>query len=329
MTEWVEVLVAMTDGPRFPVTGVVRPDVPTEHRAAQFGWVGERPVVVGLDESDVRMWRHGAKLRVDAVDGTPIFRTDGDTAWRFDDDPACPLETPASRVVYIGPGESILQTPRAHDWLRSDDFTRPTSRPITTVTFMGRRCWEVELAPPPHKPYPIQWVVDIDTGVVVQMRCDAAVFAISYLQFDRLEDITPAHFAWNGPVTTIDQDDERHRITYEQQQHTKLEWFHQSVTAEPLTTRVPVDLSVTVVRSHDDDGSFTAHLGSSRAVTGNLARRPRSTTEWDLGWGGEIHRWTTRDYDWALMLHGLPIDEPALAELKTKLHANIDNANGE
>lgn len=76
MTTWVEVLTAMVDEPSKPITGVVETILPEGH-SETFGWAGAPPVVVGLP-SRVRMWRDGSRLRVDLLDGTPAFRSDGD-----------------------------------------------------------------------------------------------------------------------------------------------------------------------------------------------------------------------------------------------------------
>lgn len=51
------------------------------------------------------------------------------------------------------------------------DFTIPTG-PERAVTFLGRRAWHVELAPPPHKPYPMQMTIDARSGLVLRQGND-------------------------------------------------------------------------------------------------------------------------------------------------------------
>lgn len=76
-----------------------------------------------------------------------------------------------SGVLYFGPGDVLIRTRSANEWTGSD-FTRPTDRPVREIDFLGRHCWEVELAPPSYKPAPIQLVVDVATGTVLEPgRC--------------------------------------------------------------------------------------------------------------------------------------------------------------
>ncbi|BDC70166.1 hypothetical protein [Prescottella equi] len=87
---WVEVLVRMVDGPDLPVHGVVRCRYSDDDaRRDGFGWMsGMRPVVLtggGAGDDGARVWRHGPRLRVERMDGTPLMISDGHTSWRFSD----------------------------------------------------------------------------------------------------------------------------------------------------------------------------------------------------------------------------------------------------
>ena len=76
-----------------------------------------------------------------------------------------------SGTCHFGPGDVLIRTRSANEWTGSD-FTRPTDRPVREIDFLGRHCWEVELAPPSYKPAPIQLVVDVATGTVLEPgRC--------------------------------------------------------------------------------------------------------------------------------------------------------------
>ncbi|MGW6694417.1 hypothetical protein ACWF62_11635 [Rhodococcus sp. NPDC054953] len=175
MTSWIQVLVAMDEGPTAPVHGVVRV-VDPERTPELVSWAsaGAPPVFVGLGGDEVRLWRDGPRTRIDTRTGEPLFICDGDTAWRFEHDEP-PLRADARRVHYLGPGRELAVTRPATDWL-GNDFTRPTG-PVVDTEFLGRRCWEVELAPPPRKPAPIRLIVDAETGAVLQQRNDAAGLA--------------------------------------------------------------------------------------------------------------------------------------------------------
>ncbi len=48
-----------------------------------------------------------------------------------------------------------------------DDFTRPTG-PAREVRFLDRSAWQIELAPPPRKPHPMQLIVDQQTGLLLR-----------------------------------------------------------------------------------------------------------------------------------------------------------------
>ncbi|PQP12597.1 hypothetical protein C5613_42755 [Rhodococcus opacus] len=117
-----------------------------------------------------RVWRHGDRLRVERGDGRPIFTTDGTRAWDFTADSERPRTRPADRVHYLGRNQFLLRRRSAADW-SGDDFTRPAG-PVEETDFAGRRCWTVELAPPPNKPHPLRIWVDIESGQMLGYRSE-------------------------------------------------------------------------------------------------------------------------------------------------------------
>ncbi|MEZ5211540.1 hypothetical protein [Gordonia sp. (in: high G+C Gram-positive bacteria)] len=315
MTAWVEVLIAMVDGPSVPVTGVVET---VDDDDGFRMWMGEIPVFVGLPPGAVRVWQHGRRLRVDLPDGTPVFRRDGEHAWRFD--PSAPAEppvlSPGSRVEYTGPGRAILAVRDANDWARSDDFTRPTKRPIEETEFLGRPAWAVELAAPERKPYPIRLVVDRETGAVLEMRNDDAGVRASYVRF-ATADVEPGWFRYDGPVTAVAERDADLRREWEQRRKAEQDWFTEHVGPAGFALPLTVPFGQLSVHRRDDDGGFEASTRSAAGhVSLSLARRPRSSEPWDLHWPDESTRWSDDDYDWAACIHGFPLDDAAAAVLR-------------
>jgi hypothetical protein len=78
--------------------------------------------------------------------------------------------------MWSGPREQFVSAPDDYEfgtsrpgWDRweGDDFTQPVGRPVE-MTFLGRRAWQIELAPPKHKPHPLQVVVDTETGLLLR-----------------------------------------------------------------------------------------------------------------------------------------------------------------
>ncbi|MGW5524460.1 hypothetical protein [Gordonia sp. NPDC003950] len=324
MTAWVEVLVAMVDGPSKPITGVVESVVP-EGYSETFAVAGPRMMTPWLSER-VRMYRDGAKLAVELLDGTPLFRTDGETAWRWEQPGEPPLSGPARRLYYSGPGRQLMQVRPAGDWAGSDDFTRPTQRPIETVEFLGRPAWAVELAPPRHKPAPIGIVVDRETGAVVEERSDHFGLSSSYVEFEVVESIDPAVFAYEGPVASMEDRQEQMRREHEVAARDQRAWFAANVGATHLSVPVRIALDVEVVHTDGTDGGHVeASLRADRGGSfGAVARRDRADTEWELRWSEPGVRWSTADHDWALVIYGVGIDDDAVAALAEQLHPGVE-----
>lgn len=319
MTAWVQVLVAMADGPNAPVQGVIRKTPEDRPERVNFATVGDRmPMLVGVGGGDVRIWRDQAKVRVETLDGQPLFISDGANAWQFEQPGEPPRHGGAGRVRYIGTGRDLLFNRPAHDWL-GNDYTRPTGS-VCDAEFLDRPCWTVELAPPRHKDGALQLVVDAETGAVLAQRNDTAGIAVSFIEITVGEPIDPALFVWTGTVHSDVDRQHEHAAQREADRATQLEWFRQHVTERPLTVPVVLDLSVDHVRITDEEtGAFEASLGGG-LISGMLARRPHSDQPWELRWHGTVRHWRTGDFDWAAVLHQGDLDPTALTALQTALH---------
>lgn len=67
------------------------------------------------------------------------------------------------------------------------------------VTVAGRRAWEVELAPPPHKPSPLRIAVDDLTGTLLRMVGGEGALLIEMTEFTPHAPVDDTDFVWPGP----------------------------------------------------------------------------------------------------------------------------------
>ncbi|MGI8695684.1 MAG: hypothetical protein ACR2JQ_03405, partial [Mycobacteriales bacterium] len=162
---WVELLTLMVHGADPTVRGVIRNRDGTDGRVV-VGWTAfaadPLPVATGAgggpddDGATVRrVWRDGVRARIEDGDGRITIIVGAEQCWRFDRAHDSPEVSPSDAVRYAGNGIELLAR-REPEAFAADDFTRPTNRPIGATTFLGRPAWTVELAPPQHKPHPIQ-----------------------------------------------------------------------------------------------------------------------------------------------------------------------------
>lgn len=309
MADWETVLAA-----------VIAPPVRTVRGRVEEVRTGEDDEDLGPRDEPVLVWRDGPRLRVDSTDGAPLFRTDGRTAWDFRRDAG----QPDSRQVderwgppYHGPHQFLLSRGRM-DWLGGDDFTRPAG-PVTEEEFAGRRCWSVELAPPPRKPDPIRLWVDAESGQILGFRNEIAGIGAEFTEVAVGEELDPGLFAWDGPAITPE---ERQRILREEVraiEERQQRWFAENVTSRPLRTRGGVDFAPQYVHADPATGAFDA--GDSGRIM--LARRPRAAEQWTPNWGEAVtYVWSTSGWDWAAGVEpGQGLDADAVADLQEGLHS--------
>lgn len=311
MTEWIEVLKAITAGPDLAVRGVIREtrtegdDITTFFGNFQPLWVDAR--------DGCQVWRHGAKLRIESPEGLLVFITDGARAWDFSQDPAAPLAGTPAQVRHFGDYQLLLGYRDARDW-QGEDFTRPTG-PVQEVEFAGRQCWTVDLAPPEHKPHPLRIWVDVESGQMLGVRSEAGGEGQEFTDVVVGEEFDDALFAWDGPVTTIEELDERDRARRREREREQAAWFAEHVSAAPLRARAWIDFTPRFV-NRQASGAFDAH-GDTTAI----ARRPRGADGWDPDWGGNPrHTWSTPEWDWAATAGQLELDDESIRDLQQRLH---------
>lgn len=322
MTEWVQVLVAMADGPRLPVSGVIVPyrnsDEPFHYYMANYG---EEPVFLPVRRDGVRLFRWGRRSRIESLDGQVLFVSDGVDAWDFTSDADTPRRTGLRQVHCPGAGRSLVITPPVGHWV-GDRHARPMG-PVTDVEFLGRRCWVVDLAPGESRNMPkpsLRLVVDADTGTVLAQHSGDGVAGAEYIDLELGKCDDPDLFVWNGPVVTDDESRVRAGHGGPPASHWKasMQWFREEVTAEPIRVPVLTDLTPRLVdRTDRPEGAFAAPLGRD---AGWLTRRPRSAEPWANKTHGHQIAWSTERFDWACQIHGGTLDDRGVASLQQQLH---------
>ncbi|MEO6502231.1 MAG: hypothetical protein ABIQ09_10020 [Jatrophihabitantaceae bacterium] len=351
---WIGLLTLMVDGPDLPVRGVITSREGADPSQRDFGWTAYAdqpiPVFAGFSDADeaeepdgagsdeaapegsadesgstvpdasdndaepvlTRAWRSGPRVRLERPDGRPSLIVGNRSCWQFRGDDPVPVESPSSAVAYQGNGTQLLHRRDAGEFT-GDDFTRPTG-PVGHTTFLGRDAYTVELAPPAHKPFPVQLVVDAETGLVLQQRNDGFGSVDEWVEIVVGEQLDDQLFRWQGPSRSEADERAEHEREWQADMAARAEWFGANVAAPPL--RLELDLSVRV-HVYEPDGSFEASIGESHL--GMLARRPSSTQDWRLGWSQVQHRWSADGWDWALSVDGAQVTEAGLAALKQAL----------
>ncbi|MFZ2527861.1 MAG: hypothetical protein WAX14_09445 [Rhodococcus sp. (in: high G+C Gram-positive bacteria)] len=311
MTDWIEVLVALSAGPDLPLYGTIRAVQPADH-TEQF--MVARPTMLVAVGDGSRVWRRGARLRVERDDGTLVHLTDGTDGWDFTRDAARPRVGPADRVHYLGDKQFLLHRRSASEWA-GDDFAQPTG-PVEEVDFAGRRCWTVELAPPPRKPYPMRIWVDIESGQMLGYRVEQAGVGAQFVDLVVGEDIDDEMFVWTGPVLTADEEQQQNRDRRSALEREQTGWFRSAVTDGPIRTRVPLDFTPDRVPFSDPEtGAFDAM--NDRTM---LSRRPRGADGWEPRWGVLFYVWSTPAWDWAAGAVHADVDDDAIEHLQRSLH---------
>jgi hypothetical protein len=325
---WVALLTLMVHAPdpEPTIRGAIRSWPGDDESAGYFGWTAMAgdplPVFTGVrpDSADpsaavppIRVWRDGERMRIEEPDGAVNLIVGEDTCWQFDREHDIPIASPRTAVRYAGSGTELL-TRREPAAFAGDDFTQPTG-PVGATTFLGRPAWTVELAPPRHKPHPVQLVVDRDTGLVLQQRNDGFGSVDEWIEFVVGEALDPALFIWAGPTRSAEDQRAEWDAREDADLAARRQWFSDNVTGSAL--RVEVNLTPFVHEHDERTGAFQASLGEHHH--GMLARRPRSSDPWDLRWSETQHRWSTARWDWALTFYDNPPTASSVETLKQQL----------
>lgn len=260
-----------------------------------------------------RVYRRGVLSRREALDGQLHFIDGEDYQWvRYaGDDEFTALPRGSHRFAAPIGGLSVGGSrPSLSRW-DGNDFTRMTG-PAEATEFLDRPAWAVELAPPAHKPYPIQLVVDAQNGLV--LRQANAGFG-TWTEFVALQlgvDLPDELFVWDGPVR-----EPRHReAEHERDMANRRAWL-----AARGITELPLAVGPELMPNEWDDDTGAFQVTFSTNVNGSLARRPHSDEPWpeldSQNWPHH-YRWSDARWDWFVGCD-IELDPDRLAGLRAGL----------
>jgi len=131
------------------------------------GIVRARVLDNGGTEFAYRVARRESLMRCTSLDGKVFCIVGREWVWQLDRHGA--LTATAIQDAWFHPTpddyEFGTERPRPERW-EGDDFT--ATGPARETEFLGRPAWEIELVPPPHKPHPLQMIIDRETGLVLR-----------------------------------------------------------------------------------------------------------------------------------------------------------------
>ncbi|WP_375483418.1 hypothetical protein [uncultured Jatrophihabitans sp.] len=151
----------------------------------------------GGTEFTYRVQRDGRRVRCSALDGAVHVIAGTGTVWcRRDGSDVLDIE-PADPHLLHAPDDYEFGV-RLFDWSRwkGNDFTEPVDGP-EEVLMLGRPAWRITLAPPPHKPEPMQIVVDQQTFLTLHEGNEAFGTYHRWSELDLDPHIDESVFAWN------------------------------------------------------------------------------------------------------------------------------------
>jgi hypothetical protein len=285
-----------------------------------FGESEEQPFtgIVEVDDrygdlpQTVRVHKSGSRYRVETLDGQLLFINGADRQWRFSPDGDMPVMITQEDDEGFGYGSYgyAIERPNPTRW-RGDDFTTPTG-PARPTSYLGRDAWEIELAPPPHKPAPIILTMDAATGM--RMRWHSGRFGDVFRWTDIDHGVMHAEelFDWTGDyawAATFDDDTpDDLREVIERDRHERAEQLA-ALRMPDLQVELTAHPELGVV---EDDGS--AHLSYDLEGFIVVERRPHSDAPWDHGvFPGESIEWSEGDVDWYVrVLDGVGSDQLAV-----------------
>jgi hypothetical protein len=317
---WPELVVLMAcgDGTEDSISGELRVrevqelgDNFTEEDDDDGGWFEDHPQLgrVRVCEARVRAQRRGDLVRVDRDDGGPMLIFGRDTRWVDFGDDGVPTAYRRDTSSFSWNGQELLYRRPASRW-EGNDFTKLTG-PIESVEFLGRSAWAFELAPPSHKPYPLQMIVDAASGLVLR-EANADFGSVQEWTSLNVGAALPDElFGWDGPSRPLEDRDAEHEREMAQRQR----WLAEHGLAATLT--VPMRLM-----PHEwDDDSGRFHASFDAGTSGSLVRRPRSEDRWpDLDEMNWPHHYSWSDPLWDWFLGSMkPLEENELAALRQQL----------
>ena len=269
---------------------------------------------LAVREGTRRALRRGSAVRMERLDGSPTRISNGGTTWLFGTDPPTRYDGGAFGFS----GQDLIYRRPPSRW-EGSDFTSLTG-PIESVEFLGRPAYEFELAPPSHKPYPLQMVVDAASGLILREGNRDFGSVAEWVELEIDIDLPESLFTWDGPTQSPDQAHADRHAEHEREMARRRTWL-----AERGLLGLPLPASTEfLLHEHSGDGSFYASLHVR--VHATLLRRPLSDSRSDSQWEAaetvnypHVYRWRDSRWEWLLGVGDRPLSDQDLAALKSYL----------
>lgn len=262
---------------------------------------------VAVSENRLCIDRRGDLVRVSRPDGriTAIFGAD--TTWLFEAGSDVPVAYDARTASFGWAGAEFIRRLPPSRW-EGNDFTKLTGA-IEETEYLGRRAYAFELAPPRSKPYPLQLIIDAETGLRLrQANRDFGSYE-EWVEIDFDPDLPDELFDWTGPT----REPRDRAAEHEAEEAERQAWLDAHGVVLELAVRPDVHLH----EHSDENGAF--ELSFHTSTSGALIRRPLD----DAAVDDELHyphvyRWTDPRWRWVLSTTE-PVAHEQLALLKVQL----------
>lgn len=279
------------------------------------------PLAAADDDGSMTAIMQDERLRLDSPSGEPYLIVGRDTAWKFTPGDGVPDADDPAAFRFEGALMHLVTRP-TYDRFIGHDFAKPDG-PIVATTFLGRPAWQVTLKPPKHKPCPLHWIVDAETGMLLRQANEGIDTVAEWTSFEVIDAVDENVFTWDGPSRTVEA---RAAEWAERERHIDAERAdyleHVLGVSDPV---IAVTAKPTVlVHEWHDDGSFSASLDSPG---GYITRRPlaQGPQDHDFSGNSDEHTWTQGPWRWDLFLRGgYTLTEEQLRAFQAVFHALPD-----
>lgn len=149
------------------------------------------------DLSSYRLLKKGPRLRRESLSGRLLSLQHGNEHWVVDPNGTSARHWPAAMLTWP---DQLLSERRPLRQYDRDDFTRAANPPSPTV-FLGRQAWQVDVAPPPRKPFALTMIIDDETGLVLAAHSGNGTSFVEWRELELGAELPDDLFVWQGPTT--------------------------------------------------------------------------------------------------------------------------------